>query len=137
MRNALTCILLALFAGIGAGSASAAGCGMQNDVPEAERLGHRLRWETRSEVESAGFDIFRSEKEDGGFVKINAEPLPAAKYSLRKRQYEYTDYAIDPCLTYHYYVDVVSTSGERSRVSLTLTAKPKRSPDGDKAGGRP
>lgn len=114
------------FVAFAAGSVvHAAACGSQAGISKEQRQTHRLHWDTRSEIQSAGFDIFRSEKADGGFVKVNAAQIPAANNSLRKRSYEYVDDSIDPCKTYYYYVEAVSTTGYREKVSDVLVAKPK------------
>lgn len=105
-----------------------AACGLQSDLPENERAFHRLHWQTKSEVQSAGFNIFRSEQRDGKYIKLNAVPLPSAKFSARVRSYEYFDRAIDPCKTYYYYIDGLSTNGESMRVSDTMSAGPKEVP---------
>lgn len=112
-----------------------AACGPQDKVPEDQRQSNRLHWETKSEVESAGFNIFRSEQADSGFVKLNAEPIPSAKWSARVREYQYFDRTIDPCKSYFYYIDGLSTDGTSMRVSETLVAGPKEKPaqaNGDK-----
>jgi hypothetical protein len=102
-----------------------AACGPQDKLPEDQRQNHRLHWETKSEVESAGFNIFRSEQSDAGFVKVNKEPIPSAKWSARVRQYEYIDRTIDPCKSYFYYIDGMTSGGESMRVSETMHAGPK------------
>jgi hypothetical protein len=117
-------LVVAACALVSASSALAA-CGSQDKLPEDQRQGHRLHWETKSEVESAGFNIFRSEQSDTGFVKLNKEPVPSAKWSARVRKYEYFDNTIDPCKSYYYYIDGISTNGESMRVSETMRAGPK------------
>lgn len=125
MNVRLVRIAFTAVACMASGSACAVACGDQKEVPAQERVSHRLHWNTRSEMESAGFEIYRSQSRDDGFVKITTELIPAAKFSNRPRTYEYRDSDIDPCGTYFYYIDAVSTNGVRTRVSETLMAKPK------------
>jgi len=92
---------------------------------EGERPSHRVHWTTRSEIQSEGFEVFRSERVDGDFVKINDAPIPAAKNSVRPREYEYSDYAIDPCKVYFYYVEAVAIGGYRVKLTEPRQAGPK------------
>lgn len=95
---------------------------------DGKKPSHRVHWTTRSEILSASFDVFRSERADGGFVKINDKPIPAATNSLRLRDYEYTDSTIDPCKAYFYYVEAVAQSGYRMKLSEPQQAGPKQKP---------
>lgn len=95
---------------------------------DGQKPSHRVHWTTRSEILSESFDVFRSERADGGFVKLNDKPIPAAKTSVRSRDYEYTDAAIDPCKTYYYYVEAVSQSGYRMKLTEPQPAGPKQKP---------
>ncbi|TDR44890.1 hypothetical protein DFR29_10571 [Tahibacter aquaticus] len=86
---------------------------------------HRVHWTTRSEIQSASFDVFRGDSADGEFRKINPQPIPAAKNSIRPREYAYEDTAIDPCKAYFYYVEAVSLTGYRVKLSAPQQAGPK------------
>lgn len=107
-----------------AGAATAAGCEHPVQGANGEKPNHRLHWTTRSEVLSNGFEVFRSDQSDGEFVKINQEPIPSATNSVRPREYEYKDFAIDPCKTYYYYVEAIAKSGYRTRLSAPQAAGP-------------
>lgn len=91
-------------------------------------MANHLHWETKSEIQSVGFDIFRSTTIDGRFAKITGTPIPAAKFSTKLRRYEYVDDSIDPCLTYFYYVEAIGEQGNREKVSPTMASKPKVAP---------
>jgi hypothetical protein len=128
--TALAVLALALAPALAAAEPA---CGDQSEVPAAERLSNRPTWMTKSEVQSSHFDVFRSETEDGEFVKINPEPIEAANWSNELRTYSFTDDTIDPCKRYFYYVEGVSArDGYRLRVTPILEAKPKlTAPDSD------
>jgi hypothetical protein len=100
-------------------------CGVQTSLASDQRLAHIPTWTTRSEVESAGFDVFRGEREKGPFKKLNAEPIKAAHFSAKPKEYEFRDDTIDPCKTYFYYVEAISTTGYREKVTGVLKAIPK------------
>jgi len=92
---------------------------------DGERPQHRVHWSTRSEIQSAGFDVFRAERADGDYVKLNDKPIPSAKHSVRTREYEYVDYAIDPCKVYFYYVEAIGEKGNRMKLTEPQQAGPK------------
>lgn len=118
--------LSALFA---ASALAADGCGDQSALPEAERLGHQLKWSSRSELQSSHYDVYRADSPDGEFAKVNAEPIEAAGISAVPRHYEYTDRGIDPCRTYYYFIEAVSArDGYRVKLTPVIEAKPKREP---------
>lgn len=102
------------------------GCGPQTDVAADARLSNVAKWSSKSEVMSKSFDVFRSENKDGPFIRMNPEPIAAAGWSARPKEYEFRDSNIDPCRAYYYYVEALSEDGTRHRVTGTLMAKPKR-----------
>jgi hypothetical protein len=104
--------------------AAQAGCDKPVEGSNGEKPNHRVHWTTRSEVQSRGFDVFRSERADGGFEKLTKEPIPAARVSVRPRNYEYKDFAIDPCATYYYYVEAIGDGGYRVKLFEPQAAGP-------------
>lgn len=106
-----------------AGTATAA-CDNPVQGKDGEKPNHRLHWTTRSEILSAGFEVFRAESADGDYVKLTDKPLPSGGNSPRPRQYEYKDFAIDPCKNYFYYVEAISENGYRVRLTSPMPAGP-------------
>lgn len=105
------------------------GCGDQSAVAESERLGHQLKWTSKSELQSSHYDVYRAESRDGDFAKVNPEPIEAAGMSAIPRHYQYTDRGIDPCRTYYYFIEAVSArDGHRIKLTPVIEAKPKRVP---------
>lgn len=125
-------MMMTRMAGIGlalvlAGTAQA-GCDKPVEGRDGEKPNHRVHWTTRSEVQSQGFDVFRSERADGGFEKLTQKPIPAARVSVRPRDYEYKDFAIDPCTTYYYYVEAIGDGGYRTKLFEPQAAGPGARP---------
>lgn len=85
------------------------------NVPDREDFKNTIRWKTASEVDNFGFDVYRSESEEGQFVRINPEIIEGAGTSDEPRQYEFVDATIDPHKTYFYYVESISMSGTREK----------------------
>jgi len=75
-----------------------------------------LSWAQNDYETLAGYNIYRSESEDGYFEKINVSVLTGT---------EYTDTDVDPGVMYYYYFKVVNTDGnEEASVSNTASAAP-------------
>lgn len=110
-----------------AGAARAA-CVNPVQGKDGEKPNHRVHWSTRSEVLSQGFDVYRSERADGGFEKLNDKPIPSARISVKAKNYEYKDFAIDPCKTYYYYVEAISESGYHMKLTEPQAAGPGARP---------
>lgn len=94
--------------------------------PSPAPLANTLKWSTASEVENFGYDIYRSDKEDGTFVRINAKPIPGATTVDEPSYYQYADTDIDPTKTYYYYVESISLKGVREKFTPVIKAPPKR-----------
>jgi hypothetical protein len=50
-----------------------------------------LRWSTASEIDNAGFNIYRADADGGSYTKINSELIPARGHPTRGASYEFTD----------------------------------------------
>lgn len=75
-----------------------------------------LSWAQNDYETLAGYNIYRSEKADSGFKKINLSVVTDTSY---------TDTDVKPGVTYYYYFKVVNTDGnEESSVSNTASAAP-------------
>ena len=94
--------------------------------PSPAPLANTLKWSTASEVENFGYDIYRSEKEDGPFDRINAKPIPGATTVDEPSYYQYADTNIDPTKVYYYYVESISLKGVREKFTPVIKAPAKR-----------
>ena len=112
-------------------------CGDQSKVPADQRVANTARWSTASEQDSFAFDVYRGDTEKGTFVKLTKDPIPGAGTSDETHKYEYRDDTIDPCKEYWYYVEEITTSGERAKFTTVFKAKAKRHPDGTAAQAPP
>lgn len=104
-----------------------AGCGREPAPPNPNPLGYRniLRWETAWEKDNAGFDVYRSEHQQGPFERITAKPVPGAVEAQEKHAYMFEDTGIDPAKEYFYYVESIKTNGERVRLTGAFRVKAK------------
>jgi hypothetical protein len=86
-----------------------------------------LGWQTGSEIDNAGFNVYRSTSLDGEYTKLNSELIPATANAFEGASYYYTDKDVQPGLTYYYKLEDLSIEGlstfhgpVSAKVSVTL-----------------
>lgn len=132
LRIALACLATILFAAsaLAATPPAAGGCGDQSKLPADKRVANTARWTTASEQDTFGYDVYRSDSENGKFVRITKKPVLGNGTTSETHQYEFVDDTIDPCKEYWYYVEEITTQGTRVKFTSVFKAKAKRQPDG-------
>ncbi len=88
-------------------------------------LKNTLKWTTASEVDNFGFDIYRSDSEDGPFERMTEDPLPGAGTTDEPQHYLWEDHDIERGKDYFYYIESISMSGVRERFSPIIKAPAK------------
>lgn len=83
-----------------------AGCGASANV---------ITWETASEVNTAGFNIYRGPSEDGPWTQVNEALVPPSEDPVRGGQYEFTDTSATPGEVYYYMLEEVELTGASNR----------------------
>jgi hypothetical protein len=68
-----------------------------------------VEWTTESEVDTAGFNLYRSESLEGPYIKINPELIPSSPDPILGGHYVYTDTNVVAGQTY-YYMSPIRTS---------------------------
>ena len=88
-----------------------------------------LNWETASEVNNMGFDVYRSENETGTYQKTNQEIIQGLGTGTTSHYYEYEDTEVEENSTYYYKLysrDFDGTIHDYGRiVSATVQPLPK------------
>jgi hypothetical protein len=135
LRPAAVCLAIVLCAGhaFAAAPVAAGGCGDQAKVPADKRVVNTARWTTASESNTFGYDVYRSDSEKGKFVRITKKPILGNGTTSETHSYQFVDDTIDPCKEYWYYVEEITTAGERVKFTSVFKAKAKRHPGADKA----
>jgi len=80
---------------------------------------------TASEIDNASFNLYRSESEDGEYVKINGVLIPAEGSPTQGATYQFIDENVKNRTTYYYKledVDLNGTSTMHGPVSVTPRA---------------
>ncbi len=76
----------------------------------------RVEWSTETELNTAGFNLYRGEAPDGPFpTRVNAQLIPAAADPLAGGSYSYLDHTVRPGHTYYYELQEVEQSGAINR----------------------
>jgi len=95
-------------------------CPCQGSAPNNVTLGYfaarangfvTLEWTTASELDNAGFNVYRSTSLDGEYTKLNSELIPATANAFEGASYSYTDKEVQPGLTYYYKLEDLSIEG--------------------------
>jgi hypothetical protein len=84
-----------------------------------------LGWSTASETDNAGFNLYRSEAENGEYAKLNVSILPAKGSSTAGANYEFIDNNVKNRKTYYYKLEDIDLSGI-STMHGPVSATPRR-----------
>jgi hypothetical protein len=85
----------------------------------------RVWWETMAEIDTEGFNLWRSQVADGSYVKLNTGLIPARGNADTGASYEFTDGDVVNGVTYYYKledVDLHGISTFHGPVSVTLAS---------------
>ncbi len=74
-----------------------------------------VEWSTASELDTAGFNVFRSETEAGPYTRVNRDIIPSAGDSLTGSDYRFEDRNVRAGVTYYYELEDVNASGLGTR----------------------
>jgi hypothetical protein len=70
-----------------------------------------ITWKTASEVDNAGFHLWRSDAEDGEYSRITAALIPAEGGPTWGAEYEHRDTDVRPGRTYYYKLEDIDDQG--------------------------
>jgi hypothetical protein len=73
----------------------------------------RVEWKTETEMNTAGFNLYRGESPEGPFdVKVNTELIPPSDDPLTGKAYTYIDRTAQAGVTYYYQLQEVEKNGQ-------------------------
>jgi hypothetical protein len=93
-----------------------------NAIPKSNKV--ILQWSTESEIDNAGFNLYRSESENGNYTKINSSLIPAKGSSTQGASYEFTDNNVQNRKTYYYKLEDIDLNGN-STMHGPVSATPR------------
>ena len=84
---------------------------------EHTEAGVILNWTTESEVENAGFYIYRSQTKNGEFQVVNPTMIQGAGTTGERNTYTWKDTTAKPNTVYYYRIEDVSHAGVRQQLA--------------------
>ena len=83
-----------------------------------------VEWATESEIDNAGFNLYRSESETGDYTKINNSLIPAKGSPTQGASYEFIDTDVQNRKTYYYKLEDIDLNGN-STMHGSVLATPR------------
>ncbi|MCX5887739.1 MAG: hypothetical protein NT096_17855 [Proteobacteria bacterium] len=83
-----------------------------------------LEWTTASEIDNAGFNLYRAESANGEYIKINFSLIPAQGSGISGATYQFIDEDVINRRTYYYKLEDIDIYG-KSTFHGTASAIPK------------
>ena len=84
---------------------------------EQTTAGVLLKWTTTSELDNAGFYIYRSQNKASEFKVVNPTMIPGAGTTAERNEYTWTDTTATPNTVYYYRIEDVSHAGAREQLA--------------------
>ncbi len=88
--------------------------------------GHVIRWETATEINTAGFNLYRGPTAEGPWERVNATLIPSAATGVTGGRYTFGDTTADPTLTYFYQLEEVELDGTTHRYEAVMSVGAQR-----------
>jgi hypothetical protein len=95
-------------------------------------LGYELRrrpqivihWRTETEINTAGFNLYRADSSDSSFERINSELILSQGDPLTGAKYEFVDSKVDRNQSYHYQLEEIEVDGLTNQLDLIHAEAP-------------
>ena len=91
----------------------------ESSAPGDDRVSITLKWSATNEKSVYGYLVYRAERRQGPFLRINPEIIhrtgPGDETTVNS--YVYTDDTVRPEITYFYSLDTISKEGRKERFS--------------------
>ncbi|HSM56629.1 MAG TPA: hypothetical protein VK879_10785 [Candidatus Sulfomarinibacteraceae bacterium] len=67
----------------------------------------QIEWKTETEINTAGFNVYRGPSESGPFTQINEQLIPSEGSAVSGASYHFVDENVSPGETYYYQLEDV------------------------------
>lgn len=85
-----------------------------------------INWQTATEIDTVGFNLYRAEDPQGPFIQINETLIPASDEPLKGGSYQFVDASVMPNRIYYYQLEDLDTQGKSTRHEpISVQAKPQ------------
>jgi len=81
------------------------------ELRSASTTSVEVEWVTASELNTVGFNLYRSQTSDGQYEQINDSLIPASPDPLTGGEYSYLDKGVEVGLTYYYRLEEIDSVG--------------------------
>ncbi len=78
-----------------------------------------VTWETASEVNTAGFNVYRGTSAEGPWTQVNTTLIPPASDPVRGGSYEFRDTSAAAGASYYYLLEEIELDGASTRYPPT------------------
>ena len=106
-KPSFTLLVIIVSLGLVAGWSLLTAC--QSRIPGSSLV--IVEWTTESEVNTAGFNVYRSESDEGPYIQVNRELIPSSPDPILGGRYVYTDTNVVAGQTYYYKLEDVELDG--------------------------
>lgn len=65
----------------------------------------QIEWRTETEIDTAGFNVYRGPSENGPFTRINEQLIPSEGSAVSGASYRFVDENVRPGQTYYYQLE--------------------------------
>lgn len=80
-------------------------------LAEAKKSVILIEWSTANEIDTVGFNLYRSENPEFQYEQVNASLIPSLNDPLTGGNYQFEDENVTPGKTYYYRLEDVETNG--------------------------
>ena len=75
----------------------------------------KIEWDTATELDTAGFYLYRSQAADGDFERVNDVLIDSQGSAVSGAAYSFVDRNVEPGKTYYYVLEEVQTNAAVNR----------------------
>ncbi len=79
-----------------------------------------VQWSTETEVDTAGFNLYRAISPEGPFERVNEQLIVSNGNSFTGADYELVDAGVERGQTYYYQLEDIETDGRANRTELAI-----------------